>query len=271
MDYFPMESPGSAVVSKCNVFPISGQNICGYLHHTQDRNGKKHQWQLFLRGSRGWQWRRGTPTVLGLPANIFPFFSRTSLACVCWLTMITQWEPIIREYVCPYFCCSSLKSTWGGCGLRRLSRLPMKGSAGREGGSWGPSADILSFNCSTNKARPTAKTTHRHRNQAISVAEGPDRGVWFSRRQASPRGAAQGGHEQLHGHAFMQLLQCQILESEQLRLGQFKQDKMTLASLNSWREPWRNISTTLWTCCQWWWKVHKCVEVQYLGICTLLK
>lgn len=36
MDYFPVESPGSTVVSKGDVFPISGQNICGYLHCTQN-------------------------------------------------------------------------------------------------------------------------------------------------------------------------------------------------------------------------------------------
>lgn len=173
MDYFPVKSPGSAIVSKCNVFPISGQNICRHLHHTQDRDGKgktiNDYWGRRRRRRR--EWRRGLPTVLGLPANIFPFFSRTSLACVCWLTMMTQWEPIIREYVCPYFSCSSLKSTWGGCGLCRLSRLPIRGSAGRRGGSWGP-CNILRFNCSANKARPRARNTHRHRHQAISVAQG---------------------------------------------------------------------------------------------------
>lgn len=46
----------------------------------------------------------------------------------------------------------------------------------------------------------------------------------------------QKGHELLQGHAFMQLLQCQILESEYLWLSQFKQDKMTPDSLNPCRE-----------------------------------
>lgn len=146
--------------------------------------------------------KKSIPTVLGLPANIFPFFSRTSLACACWLMMMTQWEPIIREYVCPYFSCSSLKSTWGGCGLCRLSRLPIRGSAGRRGGSWKPCADTLSFNRRPNKARPTAKKTHRHRNQAITTAKGPDRAVWFSGGWASQRGAGKEGPELLQGHTF---------------------------------------------------------------------
>lgn len=118
----------------------------------------------------------GLPTLLGLPAKIFPFFSSTSLAWVWWLTMMTRWEPIIREYVCPYLSCSSLKSTWGGLGLHRLSRLPIRGSAGSRGGSLRPPAGLLKFSCSTNKIRPMIRNTLRHRTQSISPCS---RGSWW--------------------------------------------------------------------------------------------
>lgn len=47
------------------------------------------------------------------------------------------------------------------------------------------------------------------------------------------------GPKLLQGHAFMQLLQCHILDSEYVQLCRFKQDKMKLDSLN----PCRNIMT----------------------------
>lgn len=62
------------------------------------------------------------------------------------------------------------------------------------------------------------------------VAEVPNGGV--SGHRASQRGAEQEGHELLQGHAFMELLQCQILESTYLRLGPFQHDKMACGSLN---------------------------------------
>lgn len=112
------------------------------------------------------------PTLLDLPAKIFPFFSSTSLACMWWLTTITQWEPIIREYVCPYFPCSSLNSTWGGCVLLKLSRLPIRGSTGRWGGSRGPWAGAPSFRCRANKVKLMTENMHRHRNQSIPISSG---------------------------------------------------------------------------------------------------
>lgn len=112
------------------------------------------------------------PTLLDLPAKIFPFFSSTSLACMWWLTMIRQWEPIIREYVCPYFPCSSLNSTWGGCGLLKLRRLPISGSAGRQGGPWGPEAGVLTVSCRANKAKLKAENIYRQRTQSISISRG---------------------------------------------------------------------------------------------------
>lgn len=57
------------------------------------------------------------------------------------------------------------------------------------------------------------------------LAEVPDGGV--SGGRASQRGAEQEIHEELQGHAFMELLQCQILESTYLRLGSFQHDKKT--------------------------------------------
>lgn len=53
VDYFPVESPGGAVVPKGNVFTISSQDIGSHLHHTQDRDGQgtKHEWALLLRRS----------------------------------------------------------------------------------------------------------------------------------------------------------------------------------------------------------------------------
>lgn len=89
-----------------------------------------------------------------------------------WLTTITQWEPIIREYVCPYFPCSSLNSTWGGCGLLKLRRLPISGSAGRQGGPWGPEAAVLTVSCRANKAKLKAENTYRQRTQSISISRG---------------------------------------------------------------------------------------------------
>ena len=91
--------------------------------------------------------------------------------------MMTQWGPLIREYVGPYFFCRSLKSAWGGSGLRRLSRLPITGRDGRRGISLGPCTGDLSFSCSASKARATSMKTHRHIVQSISAAEGPDGGV----------------------------------------------------------------------------------------------
>lgn len=201
MHYFPVEPPGSTVVSKCNVLPISGQNICGQLfhEHNKDRKQRKQQ-QILPLLKRKTQWRhfsRTIPTVLGLPANTFPFFSRTSLAWICWLTMRTLWEPIIREYVCPYFFCRSLKNTWGACRLLRQSRLPITGSAGRWGGSRRPCEDLtLSHQAST--ARPTNTDTNKHKYQSMAALGEVQLRVCHA---SQPR-AARAGVELIQGNTF---------------------------------------------------------------------
>lgn len=90
--------------------------------------------------------------------------------------------------------------------------------------------DDLSLNCSNNKARARAraKKTQRHKSQAISAAEGPDRVVWFSRGRASQRGAVWDGPELLQPLAFMLLLQCHILDSEYVRRCQFNKIRQHL-------------------------------------------
>lgn len=98
----------------------------------------------------------------------------------------------------------------------------MRGRAGRCGSSWGSRTDDLSLNCSNNRARARAKKTQRHKSQAISAAEGPDRG------QASQRGAVWEGPELLQPLAFMLPLQCHILDSEYVRRCQFNEIRQHL-------------------------------------------
>lgn len=197
---FSVEPPGRTIISKCNVFSISGQNVCSYLWNTHGTQNKSTKDSISMRGEAEDTQRETVPTVLGLPANIFPFFSRISLACTCWLTMTTLWEPIISEYVCPYFFWSSLRSTWGGCWLRKLSRLPIKGSAGRWGGSWEPNED-LTFSCHVNTTRTRIAKTIR-KKQAISVSGGS----WRSDRiHLWPCMAGRSCEGRLRAHAVLHL------------------------------------------------------------------
>lgn len=186
MDHFPVELPGGAIVPKSNVLAISSQNVCGHLERTQDRigEGRRDEW-VPVPGGRG-RWKTVLPTVLCLPANTFPFCSSTSLAWAWWLTMMTRWEPIIREYVCPYLPCSALKTTCGGLELHRLSMLPIRGSAGSLGGSLSP--DGFSIRCSSNRSRAINRKTLRDRSQSISArSRGPCQAPERQQSEGRPR------------------------------------------------------------------------------------
>lgn len=99
VDYLPVELPRSTVVSKCNVLPISSQNICSYLHHKHDMNGNHKrskqnrtfrgelylQFEVFLQTSfpswarllwrahaGWWQSRCGSPSSASMYVRILP-------------------------------------------------------------------------------------------------------------------------------------------------------------------------------------------------------
>lgn len=67
VDYFPVEPPGSTVVSKGDVFPIFGQNVCGYLHTTRETERDK-TWMIAA-AAKKWRMRRGLTHISGPPCK----------------------------------------------------------------------------------------------------------------------------------------------------------------------------------------------------------
>lgn len=80
MHNFPVESPGGTVVSKGDVFPISGQNICGYLHHTKVRDGQGTKPLVTIAVKTKWKMKK----------RYYRYYTHTSWSPCKYLSLLQQ-------------------------------------------------------------------------------------------------------------------------------------------------------------------------------------